>query len=139
MSMTLPVAQLRITRDLRQAEAALDDALLKQTSLLATLITARRNTGQEPFVGQAELMRLVRSQQTLLAASGDLARVHGGLKRIGREHGQVIHDCPPNEPMGHAEGEGEVAGEPAAAALNDAGALVPLGRAPGRRLVRRAA
>jgi hypothetical protein len=114
MSMTLPIAEMRITRDLRQAEAALDDALLKQTSLLASLITARREIGDKPFLAQAELMRLVKSQQTLLSASGDLARVHGGLKEIGREYGRVVHECPPNEPIGLDEG-----------GLNDAGEVFP--------------
>jgi hypothetical protein len=98
--MNISVAQMRITRDLRQAEDSLDDALLKQAKLLTTLITARRETGTESFVGQIELMRLVKSQQTLLSAAGDLARVHGGLKEIGRERAGIVHDCPPNKPMG---------------------------------------
>ena len=80
MSMPLHVARTRISGDRRQAEAALDDALLKQTGSLATLITARRETASEPFLAQAELMRLVRSQQTLLSASGNLPRIHGGFK-----------------------------------------------------------
>jgi hypothetical protein len=100
MSMTLAVAQIRIIHELREAEASLDEALLKQAKLFATLITARRETGTEPFVGHNELMRLVKSQRTLLSACSDLARVHGGLKEIGRERGAIIHDCPPNKPMG---------------------------------------
>lgn len=69
MSMTLPGAPLRITRDLRQADAALDGALLRQSGLLATLITDRRPTGAAPSLCEAELMRLVKSQQSLLSAA----------------------------------------------------------------------
>jgi hypothetical protein len=76
MTNTHPVAKLRIARDLRQADAALDGALLKQDGLLATLITARGET-RSSSLGQAELMRLVKSQQTLLSA------VRGGLNDAG--------------------------------------------------------
>lgn len=96
MRMTVPVAQMRITRDLREAEAALDEALLKQASLLTTMVTARRETGGDPFVGQEALMRLARSQQTLLSAGGDLARVHGRLLDVQREKG-VGEECPEDE------------------------------------------
>jgi hypothetical protein len=96
MRMTVPVAQMRITRDLRAAEAALDEALLKQASLLATMVLARRETGSEPFLGQEALMRLARSQQTLLSAGGDLARVHGKLLEVQREKG-AGEECPEDE------------------------------------------
>lgn len=71
MTMTRPASHLRIARDTGRAEAALDGALLKQTGLLATLITTRRATASEPFLGQSELMRLVKSQQTLLSGITD--------------------------------------------------------------------
>lgn len=96
MRMTVPVAQMRITRDLREAEAALDEALLKQASLLATMVLARRETGSEPFLGQEALMRLAKSQQTLLSAGGDLARVHGKLLEVQREKG-AGEECPEGE------------------------------------------
>ena len=89
MSMSLPVAPLRITRDLRRAEAALDDTLLEQTTSLVTLITARRETGGAPFLSQAELMQLVRSHQSLLSGNHQLARVHGSSKKIRREQNEV--------------------------------------------------
>ena len=96
MRMTVPVAQMRIARDLREAEAALDEALLKQASLLATMVTARRETGGEPCLGQEALMRLTKSQQTLLSAGGELARVHGRLLDVQREKG-VGEECPEDE------------------------------------------
>jgi len=95
MSMNRTVAQVRITRELQDAEAALNEALLKQTSLFASLVTARRDTGVDAFTGQDALMRLNKSQLQLLGAGGDLARVHGRLLGIGRETGAGIDECPP--------------------------------------------
>ena len=98
MPMTTSDAPTRIASDLLKAEAALDEALLKQANLLCTMLIARQEYA-EPFVGQDAMMRLVKSQQSLLTAGGDLARVHSGLVKIGRERGTVIHDCPENRPM----------------------------------------
>lgn len=108
MSMSIPVAQMRLSREMQDAETALDEALLKQASLLATMLHARRETGVGPFTGQAALMRLAKSQQTLLSAGNDLARVHGGLLDIQVETGG-LHECPPNEPMGFSNDEAATA------------------------------
>jgi hypothetical protein len=90
---------MRISQRLREAEAALDEALLKQASLLTTMITARRESGTAPFLGHEAMLRLAKSQQTLLSAGGDLARVHCGLLDVQREVG-IGDACPPNEPTG---------------------------------------
>lgn len=102
MAMTIPVAQLRLSREMRDAEYALDEALLKQANLLSSMIVARRETGVAPFMGQEALMRLAKSQQTLLSAGGDLARVHGGLLDA-QVKAAGIHECPGNEPMGFSD------------------------------------
>ncbi len=104
MKMTIPVAQVRISRTLREAEAALDEALVKQSELLLTMIEARRETGSAPFLGLEAMLRLTKSQQTLLAAGGELARVHGGLLDVQRETGYG-DDCPPLEPTGQLTGQ----------------------------------
>lgn len=93
--MPISVAQLRIARDLHQAEAALDEALVRQAQLLQTMIGARRETGVSPFVGQEALMRLVKSQQAMLDAGGELARVHGRLSAIATETCGGNDACPP--------------------------------------------
>lgn len=93
--MPLSVAHLRIARDLQQAEAALDEALMRQAKLLATMVGARRETGVSPFVGQEALMRLVKSQQAMVDAGGELARVHGRLTTIAVEHCGGNDRCPP--------------------------------------------
>ncbi|WP_246135100.1 hypothetical protein [Novosphingobium sediminis] len=93
--MPLAVAQLRIARDLHQAEAALDEALVRQAQLLQTMVGARRETGVAPFLGQDALMRLLKSQQAMLDAGGELARVHGRLSTISLETCGGNDACPP--------------------------------------------
>ncbi len=99
MPMSNHVAQLRISRELREAELAVDDALLKQSALLSTLIKARQDTGASPFAGHDALLRLSKSQHTLLTAGGELARVHSSLLKI--QHDVLGYEgCPKNVPMG---------------------------------------
>lgn len=94
MTMTPAIAQARIARELNDAETALNDALLRQSLLLTSLITARRDVETGHFVGQDALMRLVKSQQGLLTSGSDLARVHGRMLEIGQEVGGLSEDCP---------------------------------------------
>jgi hypothetical protein len=101
MSMTIPVAQLRISRDISEAERALDEALIRQSSLFTTMVAARRETGSAPFVGQEALLRLAKSQQALLDAGGNLARVHGSLLGVQKEV-CGMDECPPQEPTGQS-------------------------------------
>jgi hypothetical protein len=93
-TMSADVAQLRVTRDLHKAEAALDEALLSQAQLLMTMVGARRDAGFEPFVGQDALMRLLKSQQSMVDAGGELARVHGRLRAIATETNGGVDSCP---------------------------------------------
>lgn len=103
MGMTHDVAQMRIVRELRAAEEALDIALLRQSSLLATMLEARRETQSGPFVGQEALLRLTRSHQTLVNAGNDLARVHQNLLKV-QDDVLGEEDCPPGGVVGyHAE------------------------------------
>ena len=97
MSMPVPVAQMRIARDISEAERALDEALIRHSSLFTTMVAARRETGSAPFTGQEALLRLAKAQQALLDAGGNLARVHGSLLDMQREMG-VADECPPDEP-----------------------------------------
>jgi len=93
MTMKIETAAVRIAREVRAAEDALTDALIKQSNLFATMVSARRDTGVEAFTG---LLRLAHSQQSLLSAGSDLARVHGKLRDIAVERGDSLTDvCPP--------------------------------------------
>jgi hypothetical protein len=96
MPMTVPVAQMRIARDITEAERALDEALIRNASLFGTMVAARRETAAGPFVGHEALVRLSKSQQSLLDAGGNLARVHGSLLDVQREMG-ARDDCPPDD------------------------------------------
>jgi len=96
MYMTVPVAQMRIARDISEAEKALDEALIRQSSLFTTMVTARRETGSAPFAGHEALLRLAKSQQALLEAGGNLARVHGSLLEVQKEVCGA-DECPPEE------------------------------------------
>ena len=51
MTMPFPVANMRVSREMKQAEYALDEALLRHSSLFASMVTARRETGMDPFAG----------------------------------------------------------------------------------------
>jgi len=45
--------------------------------------------------GQAAIRRLAKAQAALIDASGDVLRVHGDLRSIGRElAGYDLHECP---------------------------------------------
>ncbi len=98
MSITKPTARTLISNDLKEAERALDEALLRQAELFATMITVRRETDSAPATGHEALLRLVKSQQTTLAAGGELARVHGSMLKIQRD---VLgyEQCPKGQPM----------------------------------------
>ena len=96
--MSANVAQMRISRELREAELAVDEALLKQSALLSTLIKARQDTDAGPFAGHDALLRLSKSQATLLSAGGELARVHSSLLKI--QHDVLGYEaCPESAPM----------------------------------------
>lgn len=98
MTMPFPVATMRISNGLREAEVALDSALLKHSQLLTEMITARLETDTPSTVGQVQVMRLIKAQQSITAAANDLARVHGGLLDIGREK-LLLEDCPEKGPI----------------------------------------
>ena len=97
MSMSIPVAQMRIVRDINEAERALDEALIRHSSLFTTVVTARRETGSAPFTAHEALLRLAKAQQALLEAGGNLARVHNSLLDVQKELCGA-DDCPPDEP-----------------------------------------
>ena len=83
---------------------ALNEALLRQSSLFTTVVSARAETGSDPFAAHEALLRLAKSQQALLDAGGNLARVHGSLLDVQREM-MGADECPPNEPRNQADDE----------------------------------
>ncbi len=103
MTMTVFVAQARIAREMIEAEEAVDEALIRQSRLFTSMVTARRDLNMASTFGQEALLRLAKSQQALLTAGNDLARVHGQMKDIDRQiTGDLASDCPKGAPTRRA-------------------------------------
>jgi hypothetical protein len=71
MSMARPDARIENVGNSDEAEASFDGALLNQTASLSSVIAESRINGSGRVLGDAELMRIVRSQQTLLSAGAE--------------------------------------------------------------------
>ena len=98
MSMTVPVAQMQDRarhppgrRGAQRGAAAAFVAVHHHGVARAARPAPARSSAHEA------LLRLVKSQQALLDAGGNLARVHGSLLDVQREMG-VGDECPPEEP-----------------------------------------
>lgn len=107
MSMNLSAATARISRQLPEAELSLDSALIAATRLMETMLLARysgRDAGEvRAFAGQAAIMRLARSQRSLIESQNDMIRVHRELLSVGREVKAIDDEdgtCPPLPGMG---------------------------------------
>jgi len=96
MSESFSLTAARLQRQVPAAETRIDDALIAVSSLMTSVVTARRDTpGVAPASGQATISRLLKVQSALVGASGDVLRVHGELANIARETGGLdLHECP---------------------------------------------
>lgn len=96
MSKSISDAATRLGRQVPLAELSIDDALIAVSVLMTSIVTARRNVADIPAArGQAAIRRLAKAQAALIDASGDVLRVHGDLRSIGRElAGYDLHECP---------------------------------------------
>lgn len=86
----------RLEREVPDAEFRIDDAIVAVSSLMTSVVTARRDIRGVPTVdSQATIHRLANMQLALVRVSGDALRVHGDLVRIGAETaGYDLHECP---------------------------------------------
>lgn len=80
--MTVAAATVRISREVPDAEAAIEDALVASAALLLTAATARRDTGVRAPEAHAALLRISKLNQTLIEASGEARRAHRELRRL---------------------------------------------------------
>ncbi|SNT08789.1 hypothetical protein [Sphingopyxis indica] len=96
MSNEITITAARLIRDVPAAEVRVDDALIALSSLMTSVVTARRDTAGVPAArGQATIRRLMKAQVALVGVSGDMLRIHGDLADIGRETaGYDLHECP---------------------------------------------
>ncbi|WP_109357498.1 hypothetical protein [Sphingorhabdus sp. EL138] len=96
MSYEIKKAKDQIGQDMPHTEYSIDQALVSVSDLMSTLVRARLNTGVPASTGQAAILRLAKAQMALVDASSDVLRVHGELKKIGKEYaGHGGHECPP--------------------------------------------
>jgi hypothetical protein len=84
MSMTISSATARLAREVPEAEARIDEALISLSGLMSTMVQARRDTDTPASTGQAALLRLAKAQMALLDAGSDVLRVHSELLKVGR-------------------------------------------------------
>lgn len=95
MSMRIKLASEKIQRDLPQAEASVDQALISVSDLMSTLVQARLDSGVPAATGQVAIRRLAKAQMALVDASSDIVRVHGEMVKVGREYaGYADRECP---------------------------------------------
>lgn len=95
MTNKFELAAARISREVPTAEACLDDALISMSSLIKTVVQARRDTGVAASTGQGTIVRLAKAQMALLNASNDMLRAHKDLANMAKVHaGMDLHECP---------------------------------------------
>lgn len=105
MPENIAVTAARLQQAVPVAEAQVDGALIAISSLMAEVVTARRDTAGVPAAkGHATIHRLAQAQLALVGVSGDILRVHGDLTDIGREtSGLDLHECPAVATAPHAK------------------------------------
>ncbi len=94
--MSIEQATLQLQHDVPDAEAKIDDAILAMSSLMTSMVKARRVSGVSAKTGHVSITRIAKAQVSLVAISGEVLRVHGELAGIGREvAGLDVHEeCP---------------------------------------------
>jgi len=96
-------AAWQIRKLMREAEGVADEALLACAKLKQAMVQARQLPEVGVGVGQTEILRLNRAEQSIAAAFNDLLRVHTGLSDIARETAGTDENIPTDtgkEPSG---------------------------------------
>jgi len=97
MSMTVNTALARLSRQVPQAEEDIDQALISLSSLLTTMVTARRDTATSGGNSQIAVQQVARAIEGLVTASAEMARAHGSLRKVSVEKGiGDLEPCPKN-------------------------------------------
>jgi hypothetical protein len=112
MTMTIPTATARLGRQIGEAHAKIDEALVSVAALFASAAQARADIEADPVLGQRALMRMHKSAGSLLSLRADMFRVHSDLKQDLRVvSGAEEPTCPDNSFFitGYADDERVVA------------------------------
>lgn len=101
MTLSIPVATVRIARELNQAESAIDQALAATSALMHSSMIARVDNPEiDAACGHTSLMRMHKTFGGLLTARADMLRAHVSLKSDAREYaGAGEMECPDNDPV----------------------------------------
>ena len=95
MSDKIAAMAARLQRDVPNAEGRVDDTLIAISSLMTSVVTARRETGVPAKTGHTAILRLAKAQLSLVEVGGEILRVHGDLAEIGKETaGYDLRECP---------------------------------------------
>ena len=98
MSLSIPVATVRISRELNQAESAIDQALVATSALMHSTMIARVDiTEIDPACGHTSLLRMHKTFGGLLTARGDMLRAHHSLRHDAREYAGAEEPICPKE------------------------------------------
>lgn len=85
----------RLQREVPNTEGRVDETLIAMSSLMTSVVTARRKTGVPAKTGQGTILRLAKAQLSLVEVGGEILRVHGELAEIGKETaGYDLRECP---------------------------------------------
>jgi len=96
MTMTVNSALARLSRQVPQAEGDIDQALISLSSLLTTMVTARRDTATTGSSSHIAVQQVTKAIEGLVSASAEMARAHGSLRKISVEKGVGdLEECKP--------------------------------------------
>lgn len=93
-----------IRKQVREAEAVTDEAMIACAKLKQVLLKARQNPAIGVDAGQRAILRLSQAEQQAVAMSTNLLRVHEELNRVAREY--MGGDDPVETPMAGFELDG---------------------------------
>ena len=95
MALDVQSATARLTTQLPVAETAADTAALEIGQVLATAITARRDTGTRDTRSHAAILRLHRAMGRIFEGQAELQRAHHQMLHIAVEKGMADEpNCP---------------------------------------------
>ncbi|MAO04772.1 MAG: hypothetical protein CL804_09710 [Citromicrobium sp.] len=106
--LTIPTIAQRLSRSLADAEAGTDDALLKTSSVMSEVVTARIafRDHEAAVHAQPALLRIQKATSDLISAQGELLRAHGELKKaLVVTGGPAEGDCPDWDAMASTTGQ----------------------------------
>jgi len=86
MSNRISQDAILIRKQVREAEAVTDEAMIACAKLKQVLLSARQNPSVGVDAGQRAIMRLNQAEQQAVAMSTNLLRVHDELNRVAREY-----------------------------------------------------